>query len=117
MLRLLADENFNGDIVRAVRRRIPELDFITVQEAGIHGITDPDLLEWAAAEGRILFTHDVSTVTAHAYERIQRGEPLPGVFAVALSVPLKYAIEDILLIVECSLPDEWANGVHYIPLR
>jgi len=117
MLKLAADENFNADIVRAVRRRAPEIDFITVQEAGLHGVDDAAVLEWAAAENRILFTHDVSTITDHAYQRIQRGDRLPGVFAVHLSTPLKQVIDDILLVVECSLPEEWANGVHYIPLR
>ena len=27
------------------------------------------------------------------------------------------AIEEILLIAECSLPDEWEGQVHYLPLR
>jgi hypothetical protein len=49
MLKLAADENFNADIVRAVRRRAPEVDIVTVQEAGLHGFDDPDILEWAAA--------------------------------------------------------------------
>jgi predicted nuclease of predicted toxin-antitoxin system len=117
MLRLAADENFNADVVRAIRRRLPTLDFITAQDAGLQGAGDPAILEWAASENRILFTHDVSTVTAFAYERIQGGKPLPGVFVVSLSVPLKQIIEDILLIVECSEADEWKNRVHYLPLR
>ena len=35
MLRLAADENFNNDIVRALKRRKPELDIVRVQDAGL----------------------------------------------------------------------------------
>ena len=63
MLRLAADENLNNDIVRALLRRRRELDLVRVQDAGLSGAPDDIVLGWAAREGRILLTHDVSTVT------------------------------------------------------
>lgn len=74
MLRLAADENFNNDIVRGLMRRQPELDIVRLQDVGLCGADDPTVLEWAAQEGRVLLTHDVSTMTKHAYERV-RGQP------------------------------------------
>ncbi len=71
MLRFAADENFNNDIVRGLRRRKPDLDILRVQEAGLSGAVDPDVLEWAAREGRVLLTHDVATMTRYAYERLR----------------------------------------------
>jgi predicted nuclease of predicted toxin-antitoxin system len=65
-MRLAADENFNNDIVRGLLRRKPDLDIIRIQEAGLSGATDPVVLEWAAAENRLLLTHDVTTITRHA---------------------------------------------------
>ena len=44
MLRLLADENFNGDVVRALLLRQPDLDIVCVQDVGLAGIADPDIL-------------------------------------------------------------------------
>ena len=35
MWRLLADENFNGDIVRGVLLRHPDLDLVRVQDVGL----------------------------------------------------------------------------------
>ena len=116
MLQLAADENFNNDILRGLLRRNPELDIIRVQDAGLAGADDPKVLEWAAQEGRVLLTHDVTTITRYAYERIQRGQPMPGVFEVGRSVPIGLAIEDILLLAECSLEDEWEGQVRYLPL-
>ena len=60
MLRLAADENFNGDIVRGLLRRNPKLDIVRVQDVGLSGADDPSVLQWAADKGRIVVTHDIS---------------------------------------------------------
>lgn len=117
MVRLAADENFNADILRGLLRRKPDLDIVRVQDAGLSGADDPTVLEWAAQEGRVLLTHDVSTLTRYAYERIEAGKPMPGIFEVSCRVPISVAIEDILLIVECSFEGEWEGQVRYLPLR
>ena len=117
MVRFAADENFNNDIVRGLRRRKPNLDLVRVQEAGLSGAIDPDVLEWAAREGRVLLTHDVSTMTRYAYERVEAGLPMPGVVQVSRDIGLTLVIEDILLISECSIPGEWEAQVRYLPLR
>ena len=116
MLRLAADEDFNHRVISGVRQRQPTLDIVRVQEAGLSGTLDPGILEWAAKEGRVLLTHDVTTVTKHAYERVQTGQSMPGVFEVSRAVPIGLAVEDILLLVECSLDNEWEGQVRYLPL-
>jgi hypothetical protein len=55
-------------------------------------------------------------MTRHAYERVQAGQSMPGLFEVGRSVPLTKAIEDILLIAECSTQGEWEGQVRYLPL-
>ena len=116
MLSLAADENFNNDIVRALRRRNPRMDIVHIQDAGLSGASDEAALEWAANEGRILLTHDVFTLTRSVYERVNGHLPMPGVFEVGRSVTVRTAIEDILLLVELSLPGEWEGQIRYLPL-
>jgi hypothetical protein len=41
---------------------------------------------------------------------------MPGVVCVSRSVPAGRAIEDILLLAECSFPGEWEGQVRYLPL-
>lgn len=94
MLRFAADENFNN-IVRGLQLREPDLDIVRIQDAGLSGASDPAVLTWAAQEGRVLLTHDVTTITRYAYERIERGEPMPGVFEVSLAAPVGEVIEDV----------------------
>lgn len=117
MLRLAADENFNNDIVRGLRRRNPAIDVVRIQDEGLSGVDDPTILQWTAQVGRILLTHDVSTMTRHAYDRVGAGQPMPGVVEVRREVPIGLAIADILILVECSQEGEWEGQVLYLPLR
>ena len=117
MLRLAADENLSNDIIRGLRRRQAGLDLVRVQDVGLSGADDSTVLEWAAGHGRVLLTHDASTLTHFAYDRVRCGKPMPGVFEVRRSLPVATVIEDILLLAECSLAGEWEGQVRYLPLR
>jgi Domain of unknown function (DUF5615) len=117
MVTFVADENFNNDIVRGVCRRNPAIDIVRIQDVELSGAHDPVILEWAAQVGRILLTHDVSTMIAHAYDRVREGKRMPGVFEVSRNVPIGVAIEQILLLAECSYENEWEGQVRYLPLR
>jgi hypothetical protein len=116
MLRWLADENFSNDI-RALFRANRDLDIVRAQDAGLTGTTDEELLAWAANQDRVLLTHDVSTITAHAYRRVMKGDAMPGVFEVSRRVSVRSAVDDIILLSKCSDPREWEGQVRYLPLR
>ena len=116
-MRWAADENFNNDIIRGLLRRKPDVDIVRVQDVGLSSVGDPTILEWAADEGRALLTHDVSTITRYAYERVEAGKPMPGVFEVSRDIPMGVVIEDLILLTECSLENEWEGQVRYLPLR
>lgn len=115
-LRFLVDEDFDNDIVRGMLRRLPNLDVVRAQDVGLSGAPDPIVLAWTARAGRILLTHDVSTMTAHAYARVTSDLPMPGIFAVSQLAPISQVIEDLELLAECSLLGEWEGQVRYVPL-
>lgn len=117
MLRLVADENFDNDLIRGILRREPAIDLVRVQDVGLSGADDPTVLAWAADEGRVLLTHDVTTLLDFAYQRISAALPMPGVFAVSDSATFSQVIEDLLMLVECSVEHEWDGQVLYVPLR
>jgi predicted nuclease of predicted toxin-antitoxin system len=94
-MRWAADENFNNDIVCGLLRRKPGMDIVRVQDVGLPGADDPTVLEWVVNEGRVLLTHDVSTITRYAYERVEAGKPMPGVFEVSRDIPMGVVIEDL----------------------
>jgi hypothetical protein len=68
-LRVQADADLKYAIVKAVRQREPSIDFASAAESGLEGLSDPELLERAAQEDRILVSHDRRTMDRHAYTR------------------------------------------------
>ena len=102
MLRLVADENFNHDIVRGVWLRDPAFDVVRVQDLGLLQADDPDLLAWAADHDRIVLTHDRATIPDFAYDRVLVGESMPGVFVLNDRLPIRIAIDELLLVNGCS---------------
>ena len=115
-MKLVADENFDNAVLRGVLLRLPDADFVRVQDHGLAGATDQDVVAWAAAEGRIIVTHDVTTMGPRAVARIEQGLPMPGVFQVAHRVPIARAIDDLALVLECSQEGEWDRQVRFLPL-
>ena len=114
---LAADEHCNGNIVRGLFRRQPALDLVRLQDVGLAGAEDPVILAGAAPAGRVLLTPEVSTITRYAYERVQAGAPMPGVFEVSRALPIGQAIDEILLVAACRLEGEWEGQGRYLPLR
>ncbi|HYU17699.1 MAG TPA: hypothetical protein VEQ11_03305 [Chloroflexota bacterium] len=41
---------------------------------------------------------------------------MPGVFVVRQALPIRRAVDEILLVAECSLEGEWEGQVRYLPL-
>lgn len=117
MLRLLADENLNHDLIRGVLRRMPSLDLVRVQDVGLREADDPSVLEWAAKERRIVLTHDVNTMPAFAFDRVWRNQAMPGMLVISQQAALAGVIDDILLIAECGEIGDYDGRVVYLPLQ
>jgi len=115
-VRYLFDEDFNGRIVRGLRRRAPRLDAQTVQTAGLAQAPDTDVLQWAATKGRVLVSHDHRTMRAHAEERLRLELPMGGLVLVPQEYPIGRAIDDLALIAEATTADEWDGKIVFLPL-
>lgn len=116
-IRFLVDENFNHKALAGIKRREPDLDIVAVREVALRSADDPDVLEWAAHDGRIVVTHDVTTSSVFAFDRVAAGLPMPGVVEIPKTVPMGQIIDELILIAGASKPDEWKDKVRYLPLR
>lgn len=116
MIRLLTDENFNGDIIRGLLLRKADLNLVRVQDVGLAGKDDAEILAWAAANDRIVITHDRATMPHFAFARLAAGEPMAGVFVLNDRFPVGEAIDEILLIDDCTDQAEWIGLVVHLPL-
>ena len=115
MIKLASDENFDGDIVRGLLRRVPELDLVRVQDADLAGSPDPVILAWAASEERILLTHKRDTMPnfVYVYVRVCAGEPMPGVFLVSNRMPKGQALEELFWAVHCLPAEECKDPIPF----
>lgn len=58
MIELLVDQKFNEDIVDGLTRRDATLEFTYARHVGLDAAADEMILEWCAAHGLVLLTHD-----------------------------------------------------------
>jgi hypothetical protein len=114
-VRYLADEDLRGDIVRGLVAREPGIDLLDAKQPGLRGKPDPDLLDLAAQEGRIVITHDRRTMIRFFQQRAASGVRSPGVFVIYQRVRAGDAIEALLLVWRASSAEEWEDRIYYLP--
>jgi predicted nuclease of predicted toxin-antitoxin system len=114
-IKFQADADFNYIIVEALRRRHPAIDFRSADDAGIRGLPDPEVLAYAAKEGRCLVSHDKKTMATH-FANFVASQHSPGVFLFAQEIPIGEAVEELLLVWETSEAEEWVDVFQWLPL-
>ena len=114
-VRFLADADLNKAIVSGVLRREPSSDFLTAHAAALRKIKDPEVLALAAAQQRVLVSHDVGTMPAHFRAFRDAGMCSAGVFPVAQSLDIGTAIEELVLIWLASVREELLRKTRHNP--
>jgi hypothetical protein len=115
-LRFLADEDLRGTIVRAIRRLEPSIRITTVNEEGISGAKDPQVLDYCWQNRWLLLSHDVNTMKTLAEERVAQGRGLHGLFLIPQDRPIRAVAESVALLWSASEFEEWSDQVIYLPL-
>jgi hypothetical protein len=114
-VRFLAEADLNHAVVRGVRLREPSIDFKSAHEAGLEGLSDSEVLERAAGEGRVLVSQDKSSMPVHFAARIESGLRSPGVLLALPSASVGEIIESLVCIWQASREGEWSDQMHYLP--
>ena len=114
-VRFQAEADLNHIIVKATLRREPSIDFQTAPAAGLVGIPDPEALVLAAQAGRVLVTHDRKTMPTH-FAAFVGHTTSSGVIVIPQKLPVRVAVEDLLLIWTVSAAEEWRNRIQVLPL-
>lgn len=114
-IRFLADADLNHAIVQGVRIHEPSIDFQSAHEAGLEGLPDDEVLELAARTGRVLVSHDKSTMPVHFAARVRLGRRSPGVLLALPSASVGEIVEALLIVWPASTAREWADQIHYLP--
>lgn len=114
-IRFQADNDLKFGIVKAVRLREPSVDFRSAQEACLDAIPDAVLLERAAAEGRILVSHDRRTMIQNFHDHLAAGKSSPGLLIVSQDCTIGEVVEALVHVWALCDPVELRDQVHYLP--
>lgn len=116
MIRLFIDQDFNHKILRGLRRRIADLDYITAEQIGKGGESDENHLKWALENSRVIFSHDVNTFSDAANQKLRDNERIFGLILVPQNMPIGDAISQLEIIISCSDETDFINCIQYLPL-
>lgn len=114
-MKLLTDEHVPPALTRGLRRALDEVDVLELRHTDLLGADDSEVLDFAAQKGRILITRDASTVPDFAFERLNQGKVMPGVFIWRRRAALGAVLDDLILVVQASEAEEWRDKVVYLP--
>ena len=114
-IRFQADSDLNQTIVKALLRLEPSIDFQTAHAANLRGVPEPDVLAYAANEGRVLVSHDITTMPRHFGAFIQAADSA-GVLIALQDAPLLTVVEDLLLLWLVDEAEDWVNRIRVLPL-
>ena len=113
-IRFQADADLRVPIIKGLKRREPSIDFTTATEAGLAGIDDWAVLLLAASNGRVLVSHDVSTM-AEAFSRFIQEQTSPGVILISQELSYREAIEGLLRVWSSTEAEDWQNVLSFLP--
>ena len=113
--RVQGDANFNVRILEGLVRREPAIDVLDARHTLTFRVPDPEILSMAARAGRILLTHDRTTMAGH-FDRFIVDNESPGLMILSQDLNIGDAIEELLMIWACSAAEEWVNVRRFLPL-
>ena len=79
-------------------------------------MSDWNVLALAAESGRVLVSHDISTMPHHFRRFSDAGNRSPGVFLIPQSLDIGLAVEEILLVWLASEASDWIGRLEWLPL-
>ena len=115
--RFLADEDLNPEIILGLLRVEPSVDLVAVGDVGLAGRPDPEVLAYAAADGRIVVSHDANTMTAHASTRVKAGLAMPGLLIIHQWMGIGPPIQWLLTMWEATEAEEWLDTVAFVHVK
>ena len=113
-VRFQADADLDHAILLAVFSREPAVDFQSAAAAHLANRPDIEVLALAAAEARILVTHDRKTMPFHFAEFIGH-QTSAGVIVVSQRLPVSVVADELLLVWGASEAEEWTNRIIHLP--
>jgi len=111
------DENVDPSYQVELLRQNPNLTVWRVGQAGTpkRGTLDPEILVWCEENDFVLVTNNRRSMPVHLADHLQQGRHVPGIFILSPRVSMGKNIEDLILISECSMEQEYQDQIVNLP--
>ncbi|HEY6233414.1 MAG TPA: DUF5615 family PIN-like protein [Pyrinomonadaceae bacterium] len=113
-IRFQADADLHAPIIKGLKRRERLIDFATAHQSGLSGLNDQAVLALAAANLRVLVSHDVSTMPDEFVTFIQK-QSSPGVILISQELSYREAIDGLLRVWSTTEAEDWNNVLAFLP--
>lgn len=106
-IKFYMDEQVPRAVALGLRQR--GVDVLTVQEAGMRGVTDEQQVAFASQERRVIFTRDTDFLRIHA-----EGHPHAGIVYAPQRLAIGTIIRGLMLIYDVLEPEDLTGHVEFI---
>lgn len=106
-IKYYTDEHVSPAIVSGLRRR--GIEVLSAKEVGMLTVADEKHLEFAAAQGMVIFTQDDDFLRLHA-AGISHG----GIIYAHQRMPIGQIIQGLTLVYQILTPEEMQNHVEFL---
>jgi Domain of unknown function (DUF5615) len=113
-IRFQADADIDPDIRKGLLRREPSIDFQSAAGVIPDGTLDPEVLQVAADDNRVLVSGDLRTMSVHFQNFVETRES-PGVLIIPSSRSIGAAIEGLLFVWLNWTPGDLRNRASWLP--
>jgi hypothetical protein len=115
--RFLIDEDTDPVLASALRQAQPTIDIVRVGDPGAppRGTLDPDLLVAAEVLGRVLISHDRTTMPTALMNHFAAGRHTAGVILLRRGFPLAREVQKIEHQWSTTEADDWIDRTIYLP--
>ena len=96
----------------------PDLVVHAVGDPGFppKGTLDPEILLWCEENNLVLITNNRKSMPVHLTEHIAQGRHIPGVITLNPDMSVGETINELILIAEATLEDEYQDRIVYLPV-
>ncbi|MFP3939438.1 MAG: DUF5615 family PIN-like protein [Thermoanaerobaculia bacterium] len=101
-------------MAEGTRRRLSGPDLVSIRAFGLRHSEDSAILEWAAKTGHVIVTHDVSTMTAAAEERLRQDLPMPGLILVPQKLGIGEAVRRLSTLLQEAKEENFEGRVLWL---
>ena len=119
IFQFLLDENVSESLRKALHLRWPEIVVWRAGDPAVpeRGTLDPEILVWCEAHGFSLVINNRDSMPGHLENHLSAEKHVPGISTLSAGMTLRATADELALIWRAAEPEEFADQIHYLPLR